>query len=126
MRERDRDYAKEKAKLRKSDEYFKWLSDWDGCIMPAREDYQRIRTSHWRRKAVGRLVELPPRCEHDGYWRQTEDTEEWVLTDRGVAYGRSAVRQEDLARSEMWFRVIPIVLSVVALLVSGAAICKAS
>ena len=119
LRARDRDYAKERASLRKQDDYYEWLSGWDGRIIPARDDYEGARTSDWRRKAVGRLVELPSRREQDGYWRQTHDTGEWVLTDRGVAYIRSAVRQEELASSEMGFRRLHIVLSVAALVISA-------
>ena len=79
-RARDREYAELRASFRKQDDENEWWSGWDGDITPAREDYERARTSHWVRRAVGRLVELPPRREQDGYWRQTSDTGKWVLT----------------------------------------------
>jgi hypothetical protein len=118
LRARDRAYVKERANLLSQDDFARWASEWDVEIMFPAEEYDILRTAHWRRKAISRLVELPPRNEEEEYWEQTQPTGKWVLTDQGIAYIRSAVRQEALASSEMWFGVAALLLGVLAVLAS--------
>ena len=92
------------------------MDGWYVDIMGWQEEYDSLRTSHWRKKAVNCLVELPPRNEEDDYWERTQMSGEWVLTDKGIAHVRSAVRQEMLASSELWFRVAALLLGALAVL----------
>ena len=91
---RDRDYAKQKASLQTEKDFGAWVTDWEPDIMLLETDYLLARTSHWRRRAMASLVELPPRSKEDvagqGYWERTDFSRLWLLTDKGVAYTRKA------------------------------------
>ena len=122
LRDRDRDYQRIKETLQTRDERDEWFASRAGDIEEARVDYDQLRTSHWRNKAISKLVELPPYDwqSPNGHWQQSIVTGAVVLTDRGVAFIRTRVRQESLSSSEMFFRWAMALVAVLGIL-SGVA-----
>lgn len=104
LKARDQDYSQKKETLRSQDAYDEWAAHWYAEIEIARVEYDQFRTSHWRKRAIDKLVELPPRDEEGEFWERSPVSGNWVLTDKGVATIRAAVRQETLASTELWFR----------------------
>ena len=101
----ERDYSRVKDALQSHDDFQDWVTSWDAEIEIARVAYDEFRTSHWRQKAIDKLVELPARDEKGEFWHRSPVSGNWVLTDKGVATIRAAVRQETLASTELCFRV---------------------
>ena len=120
LRQRDQDYRRNEDILKRQEEFDDWFGDWDIHIQESRVEYDRYRTSYWRDKAIGKLVELPKhdwRTEYgDGYWDRSRLTGELVLTDKGVAYIRAEVRKERLEGSEMFFRWALVIIAVLGVL----------
>ena len=117
LKARDRDYSTNKEHLKSQEEFDRWYGGWDMEISIARIPYDRVRTSYWTQRAIGKLVELPARTEEEeGHWERSQITGEWVLTDKGVSSIRTAIRQETLAGTEMFFRVgLIVVATIIAL-----------
>lgn len=107
---RDREYRQKRknGEFVNYNDFQSWMSSWYVEAEPLEDDVNHHETQHWRKKAVDKLVELPPRnresdLDGDGYWKQGA-WGGWVLSDKGVYYVRSAVRQEVLGGSESYFR----------------------
>ena len=109
----DREYNQKEVYLWVQEDLEEWLSGWYAELDIARAPYDQLRTSYWRRKAMSKLVELPSRTDGEGYWERSPVSGYWVLTDKGVASVRAAVRQETLASTEMIFRVGLIVVAAI-------------
>lgn len=127
LRAQDRDYTEKKKKghLRTREELDEWWSEWNAEIEFPRYRYYRAMTSHWRAKAADKLVELPPYSERDGYWEGSDFSRHGLtLTDKGIAYVRAAVRQETLASSELFFRVVAVVIGASLVILSLISVLK--
>ena len=120
LKARDDDYTRKKEMLRSPEEFGRWMSDWDADIEDSRDEYMRHRTRYWTRKALGRLVELPDWNFENGYWEQSKLYPDRLLTDKGVFYIRSAVRQEDLSRMEGRYKWSTVASAAVAAVASVA------
>ena len=110
------------GELHEQDGYQNWASGWDADIVFFQEDVDALVTQHWRKKAESKLIELPPRDREtdlsgEGYWDQGM-TSGWALTDKGIAYVRDAVRNEQLSSSELYFRFATVIFAGVAALAS--------
>ena len=110
-------------------EFMRKWEDWDADLMPLRADYEGERSAYWCQKALSKLVELPVMFEMDDrhpggrsltdYWKDDGWTGAAILSDKGVAYIRSAAREETLASLELWFKVGLIVIPAGTVLVTG-------
>ncbi len=113
------EYKGDSTALQSQEEMQAWLAAWDVDIELYRDPFLRVRTRHWIKKAGAKLVELPPDNDEEGYW---ETSHFWplmkVLTDKGIHYVRTHIRQEDLLNKEMPFRVASLIMSALALLIS--------
>lgn len=118
IRNRDRDYAKKRESLRSEEQFQDWFGGWEVDIQDYRDEYLRHRTSHWTRKAVSKLVEVPSWGEAEGCWERSPGFGNWVLTDKGVARIRAAVREESLANTELPIRYVVTVVAVASVLVA--------
>ena len=105
LRARDKEYREIKNELDTEEKFGSWFHSWEEPIETTKAEYKRYRSACWENRARKLLVELPQHDyqEADGYWeRQIEGY--IVLTDKGVAHVRAAVREEVKAGSEMFFR----------------------
>ena len=95
-------------------EFGRRWAEWEAELMPLRAEYEGERSAYWRQKALSKLVELPVMFElddrHPGgrsltdYWKDDGWTGAVILSDKGVAYIRTAAREETLASLELWFK----------------------
>ena len=120
LKARDDDYSRRIETLRSPDEFGRWMSGWDADIEEIRDEYLRHRTRYWTRKAVDILVELPDWDVENGFWEQSKLYPDRVLTDKGVFYVRSAVRQEAVSSMEGRYRLGTIASAAIAALASVA------
>ena len=118
LQRRDKDYDDSGVAKFTQDEFGQWFSSWEGDITPIKEEYEWLRSAYWTKRAAKCLVELPDRDPKLGNWKQQEWRGQWTMTDKGVAQVRKGVRKENLANTEMWFRVGIIVVGVCSVLLS--------
>ena len=120
LKARDDEYTQKIETLRSPEEFGQWMSDWDANIEEFRDAYLRHRSRYWTRKAVDKLVELPATDAENGFWEQSRLYPDRLLTDKGVFYVRSAVRQETLTSMEGRYRWGTIASAALAALASVA------
>ena len=119
LKQRDRDYARSGVARFSRDDRAQWFSEWDAQAEPLRLWCERWRSAHWVRKARECLVELLPREPDQGFWETSPFYGRHVLTDKGVAHVRAAVRGEILAGAEIWFRIAVVVIPLLSVILSG-------
>jgi hypothetical protein len=83
-------------------------------IDPVEEEYRLLLTRYWTKQARDRFIPRPAIREDEEYWELTGFTQRWVLTDKGVSYLRSAIRQESMLSHEGFFRWAAIILGLLA------------
>ena len=98
----DRSYKREGVEDFSQRERAEWNLGWDLDYSMALEDFHIERSQHWWGKAERMLVEEPPESKEDqfgtGYWDSPRHTQRVYrfLTDKGVAYVRQAIREEQI------------------------------
>ena len=127
QREMDAAYEAENVSSFNAKERYNWYYEWSLQVAEARIEYDLYRTDYWREQARRYLVEVPYPNDDSDLWERQEITFQWVLTDKGVSTIRQAVRTEQLASQEIWFRRLIIVFggataiaSISAAIITGA------
>ena len=114
---RFRAYKRDNVDAMHGEEQHAWFSDWDADYGWHEEEVQRARSLFWLRKARRLYVDLPPNSLHsqdeDDYWTRLKYiSNASVLTEKGVAFIRRAIREEAQARQESLFKWLTIFIGV--------------
>ena len=125
LKARDDEYTQKIETLRSTEEFGRWMSNWDANIEECRDEYLRHRSRYWTRKAIDKLIELPDTDAENGFWEQSRLYPDRLLTDKGVFYVRSAVRQETLSNMEGRYKWGIVASAALAALASVATACFA-
>ena len=126
----DRSYKLEGVRDFSYEEFAEWSMDWEPDYSEALEEFHIARSRYWVRRAHRMLIDLPPESKEDelgmAYWEfpYRSRLRSRILTDRGVAYVRRAIRDEQLERHRL-LRENPLFIMVVSM-VSAVAIYGAS
>ena len=113
-RKRDQEYRDKGIAHKPADERSNWFATWGVDLDGFRDAHLRTRTDYWLRQARKRHIPPPPQGRNElgiDYWSHSNFyPRRHLLSDAGVVYIRTAVRQEDLLRSELLFRRLTIFL----------------
>ena len=114
---RFRAYKQDKVDEMHVEDQHAWFSGWDADYGWDDEEVQSARSLFWIRKARRLYVDLPPdsrrqNYDEDEYWTRLRLSERSVLTDKGVAFIRRAIREETQARQESLFKWLTVFIGI--------------
>ena len=114
---RFRAYKRDNVDVMHGEDQHAWFSNWDADYGWDDEEVQGARSLFWLRKARRLYVDLPPDSrrqyyDEDDYWTRLKFSDRSVLTDKGVAFIRRAIREETQVRQESLFKWLTIFIGV--------------